>query len=330
LVQECPQDVPKKVGRVIVVTGKLAGLERELEEAARDDCAKWLTELRERIKEELKVGLSLAVETCDKIAGDFGFSWVDAKACYEIGAEGEQPDAQGTQSRWYDPYHIVVSTAFALEMCHRDLLNGRDKNLLVLATLLHDQGYYAVTDKSRWTGKESRTIHMQEGAASAAEWLCGKGLQEGELGRVVGAIAVHDNPYIGFSLGRDDVLRKALRDCDRVWVMHALSFYKDWYHGERDYSSPGMGIEGFLRDRAIQFLSGKAESLFGPLEISQKDLERNAQRIERPFFELTERRVCKLVRRRLAEVSDKGQVKDDLAELIDKDTRLFFEAWSVG
>jgi hypothetical protein len=314
---------------VIVVTGKLAGLERELEEAARNDRAKWLAGLREKIKEELKVGLSLAVETCDKVAGDFGFSWVDAKACYEINEEDEHRDAQSRQSRWYDPYHIVVSTVFALEMCHRDLVNGRDKNLLVLATLLHDRGYYAVKDKSRWTGQESRTIHMQEGAASAAEWLCGKGLQEGELGRVVGAIAVHDNPYIGFSLGRDDVLRKALRDCDRVWVMHALSFYKDWYHVERDYSGLGMGIEGLLKDRAVQFFPCKAEGLFEPLKISQKDLERNTQGIERPFFELTERRVCRLARRRLAEVSDRGQIKDNLPELIEKDTGLFFEAWSV-
>lgn len=311
------------------MTSRLEGLERQLEEAARNDRAKWLTGLREKIKEELKVDSSLPVETCDKIAGDFGFSWVDADTRYEIDEEGEHRDAQNTQSRWYDPYHIVVSTMFALEMGHRDLVNGRDKNLLVLATLLHDQGYYAVKDKSRWTGKESRTIHMQEGAASAAEWLCGKGLQEGELGRVVGAIAVHDNPYIGLSLGRDDVLRKALRDCDRVWVMHVLSFYKDWHHGERDYASLGMDIEGLLKDRAIQFFAGKAESLFAPLKISQKDLERNAQGIERPFFELTERRVCKLVRRRLAEVSDKGQIKDDLPELIERDTGLFFEAWSA-
>ena len=37
------------------------------------------------------------------------------------------------------------------------------------------------------------------------------------MGKIVGMISVHDNPYIGIPVQGKD--RLALRDCDRIWVM---------------------------------------------------------------------------------------------------------------
>jgi hypothetical protein len=237
-------------------------------------------------------------------------------------------------NRWYDPYHILFSTGFALRLVHAEKSSLPSIELIVPAILLHDTGYYAVQDKSQWSGKDSRIIHMQEGAARAAGvlWEHGQSFTSEDVERIIGMIAVHDNPYLEIAIG-EDPLRRALRDCDRVWVMHALSFYKDWAHKKSDY--PG-GIVDFLVDRAVQFYGKQfpdwLEKSFG--QPSPDLVEKNRKRIEQPDFTLTRTLIDQLFRRRIEEIGaiqskpfQKGyetleEHEDYLADRIDGDFAL--------
>jgi len=145
--------------------------------------------------------------------------------------------------RWYDPCHVLFSTDFALALIEEE---GCARSI-VTAIMLHDIGYFAIEDKTQWSNPNSRIVHMQEGAALAARVLCENGFAATEIEEIVGMIAVHDNPYIRIPI-RGNV-RLEMRDCDRVWVMHALSFYKDWASKHKAYKHP----RDFLHDRMIQF-----------------------------------------------------------------------------
>lgn len=210
-------------------------------------------------------------------------------------------------SRWYDPYHVLFSTGFALKLVNvlRDSIPQVE--LVIPAILLHDVGYYAVQDETLWSGKESRIVHMQAGAARAAHilWQCGRRLEAEAVEAIVGMVAVHDNPYVGIPIGQAP-LQQAVRDCDRVWVMHALSFYKDWHHKKGDYQARSEGIEGFLADRTIQFYGAQAPaSLAGyirrPPDAPAKKSERE---VEKPHFPLTVECVEELIKRRWQEVNE--------------------------
>ncbi len=184
--------------------------------------------------------------------------------------------------RWYDPYHILFSTDFALSLVQEEKLDP----LIIPGIILHDIGYFALEDKSQWSSKESRITHMQEGVPLAAKVLCENGFDPSEIEKILGMISVHDNPYIGLSIhGKDSKERKdrlGLRDCDRIWVMHLLSFYKDL-----TAKSEGGGLsKEFLHDRMTQFYGW--EHPFGnKWEIRIERVIKNAPRIEIPTYEFT-------------------------------------------
>ncbi len=217
-------------------------------------------------------------------------------------------------SRWYDPYHILFSTGFSLRLARALTASIPKIELIIPAVLLHDIGYYAVQDKEQWSGKEARITHMQEGAARAARilWECGRHLEPDEVEQIVGMVAVHDNPYIGLPIGNAPI-RQALRDCDRVWVMHALSFYKDWYHTRNQYSD----IEELLADRTVQFYAAHVpDSMRDRIQQQLPELvAKNQLRVEVPHFALTEKAVGRLIGRRGAEIDYiKGQGFSDMTE----------------
>src|SRR3989304_1878741 len=54
--------------------------------------------------------------------------------------------------RWYDPYHILFSTDFALDLVEVEKLD----RLIVAGIMLHDIGYFAIEDKTQWNSPESR------------------------------------------------------------------------------------------------------------------------------------------------------------------------------
>ncbi len=136
----------------------------------------------------------------------------------------EQYYREAVLGRWYDPCHVCYSTLFAINLIER----GEASKLVVPAIIMHDLGYYSsLVDKENWSSLNARIIHMQEGAALAAKILAVEDeFDFDEVERIVGMVASHDNKYLGIPTNDPD--RLALRDADRAWVMHPLSFYKDW------------------------------------------------------------------------------------------------------
>jgi len=128
--------------------------------------------------------------------------------------------------RWYDPYHVLFSTGFAFELTRT---NQSISPLITPAIILHDIGYSALTNeaKANWNASQNRIIHMQEGAGMAAKALVHVGGFDGdEIGNIVGMVASHDNLILGIQT--NNPLRLALIDADRIWVMHFISFWKDF------------------------------------------------------------------------------------------------------
>lgn len=160
----------------------------------------------------------------------------------------------GTDSggRWYDPYHVAYSTLFAVKL----VKNGEASPLVVPAVILHDIGYHSqFVDKVNWSSKNSRIIHMQEGAGMAAKILSvGGRFSASEIGAIVGMVASHDNGYLGIAEANAD--RLAVRDADRIWVMHPLSFYKDWLSKK----AKGEDLS------PLDLFQSRLTSFYGPLE----------------------------------------------------------------
>ena len=222
------------------------------------------------------------------------------------------------KKRWYDPCHVLFSTDFALAL----VAEGCERSI-VTAIMLHDIGYFALEDKTQWSNPNSRIIHMQEGAALAARVLRKIGYTAKEMEKIVGMIAVHDNPYIGIPI-RGDV-RLCLRDCDRIWVMHVLSFYKDWTSKHRAYTHP----REFLHDRMIQFYGSEHPLEEDEWRLDTDILKKNAARIETPARPLTRKVVQRQFEQRIQELRDDELLTDVngfrtyLASQIDRE--LFWE-----
>jgi len=202
--------------------------------------------------------------------------------------------------RWYDPCHVLFSTDFALALVEEE---GCARSI-VTAIVLHDIGYFAIEDKTQWSSPNSRIIHMQEGAALAARVLCENGFSATEIEEIVGMIAVHDNPYIGIPI-RGNV-RLEMRDCDRIWVMHVLSFYKDWTSKHRAYAHP----KDFLHDRMIQFYGREHPFDKDEWRVDTDIVEKNAARIETPARPLTRKVVQRQFEQRIQELRDDGLLND--------------------
>ena len=203
--------------------------------------------------------------------------------------------------RWYDPLHILFSTNFAIGLADAENIS----RLIVTGTLLHDIGYFAIEDKNNWSNHQARITHMQEGTALAAGVLVDCGYTRDEIVEVLGMIAVHDNPYLGIDI--HGKARLGMRDCDRVWVMHMASFYKDVASRDDRMLSPGR----FLTDRVIQFY-GWAHPFENIGLVSIEQVKRNAQRIEVPTFAHTQALIFQQFESRISEL-DTGIFNDPVA-----------------
>ena len=147
-------------------------------------------------------------------------------------------------SRFYDRYHILFSTHFAVRLARND---KKISPLIVPAIILHDVGYgvLSVKDKENWNDSQVRILHMQEGAAIAAKILIEVGgYNAQEIETIVGMVATHDNGYLDIETKNPD--RLALIDADRIWVMHFISFYKDW-------SFKKISLKDFFQTRWLNF-----------------------------------------------------------------------------
>jgi hypothetical protein len=205
--------------------------------------------------------------------------------------------AEPARRRWYDPFHIVYSTLFAIDLVAADNADP----LIIPAVLLHDIGYAAIADSlgtSAWRDPASRITHMQEGAALAARVLAELGFAPAEIETVVGMVAVHDNPYLGIPLHGET--RKLMRDCDRAWVMHPLSFYKDWSAKADDDPNSDLGF--FLAVRRVHFFGPPDAGGGSAWGVTPAVLQRASARVEPPFSPFARAHIDGQFRRRRQEV----------------------------
>jgi hypothetical protein len=201
--------------------------------------------------------------------------------------------------RWYDTYHILFSTSFALDLVEVERLD----RLIVSGIILHDVGYLAIEDRMQWSSPHIRITHMQEGVALAGRVLSEHGFMAKELEKILGMIAVHDNPYLGIKIEGPD--RLGLRDCDRVWVMHILSFYKDVTSKPDRYEHP----REYLHDRMTQFYAW--EQPFGSeWDVTIDKMRKNIQRIEIPTYGYTKDYVRRQFDRRIRELQSSDLLYD--------------------
>ena len=198
-----------------------------------------------------------------------------------------------TKKRWYDPYHILFSTDFAMKLIAAEGLS----RLIIPGIILHDIGYFALEDKSQWSARDARITHMQEGVPLAARVLYENGYSPSEVQTILGMISVHDNPYIGLPIRGKD--RLGMRDCDRIWVMHLVSFYKDLC----SKSESGSGHKDFLHNRIIQFYA--SDQPFGnEWHVTPEKIALNASRIEIPTFAFTRSCVQRQITSRIRELEE--------------------------
>jgi hypothetical protein len=202
-----------------------------------------------------------------------------------------------SRRRWYDQFHVVYSTLIAL-----DLVAAENADPLIIpAVLLHDIGYAAIgggAGPAAWRDPTSRITHMQEGAALAARVLSDLNYTSGEIETIVGMVAVHDNPYLGIPLCGDT--RRLMRDCDRAWVMHPLSFYKDW--SAKGDSDPNRDLAFFLAVRRVHFFGPPETTEADPWGITPAVVDRAKTRIEQPFSPYARSHIDSQLRRRRQEI----------------------------
>ncbi|MGY3565106.1 HD domain-containing protein [Sinomonas sp. RB5] len=122
-----------------------------------------------------------------------------------------------TRTRGND-IHLPISVAYAERLC--DAYPGADRELVLVATLLHDTGWARV-DESRilsegftgdWRKAQIRYEHEHQGCLVAREVLPGLGYSEEFVERVTAIIEGHDTRHVAYSL--EDAL---MRDADRLW-----------------------------------------------------------------------------------------------------------------
>ncbi|GAB2747023.1 HD domain-containing protein [Sinomonas soli] len=122
-----------------------------------------------------------------------------------------------TRTRGND-IHLPISVAYAERLC--DAYAGADRELVLVATLLHDTGWARV-DESRilsegftgdWRKAAIRYEHEHQGCLVAREVLPGLGYADEFVERVTAIIDGHDTRHVAYSL--EDAL---MRDADRLW-----------------------------------------------------------------------------------------------------------------
>ena len=122
-----------------------------------------------------------------------------------------------TRTRGND-IHLPISVAYAERLC--DAYPSADRELVLVATLLHDTGWARV-DESRilsegftgdWRKAQIRYEHEHQGCLVAQEVLPGLGYADEFVERVTAIIDGHDTRHVAYSL--EDAL---VRDADRAW-----------------------------------------------------------------------------------------------------------------
>lgn len=138
-----------------------------------------------------------------------------------------------TRSRAND-LHLPIVAAYAARLC--DAYPEADRELVIVATILHDTGW-AHVDQSRivsegfrgsgdWRQAIIRYEHEVEGMKVARRVLPGLGYEDAFIDRVCEIIDGHDTRKVAFSI--EDAL---VRDSDRLWRFDqaGIAMSMEWF-----------------------------------------------------------------------------------------------------
>lgn len=132
------------------------------------------------------------------------------------------------EGRWWDIWHVEVSTANMLQMLEEEGQNALGA-VLIPAIIMHDIGWSRVGEERdfNWDDPNLRMKHMAEGAKLAESILNDIGYPSEYIPEIIELIAHHDDEY----LGKPSVTlkEKILRDADASFILSYPSFWKDWY-----------------------------------------------------------------------------------------------------
>ncbi len=209
--------------------------------------------------------------------------------------------------RFYDMWHIPLSTRFMSDLCKNRNLN---RNTFIPTIILHDSGYAKIVGnnpnlaKGNWNA-DTRIAHMHYGQEIAQE-LFNKykfNLTNEEKQQIKAIIATHDNPYINKPLIEEN--EKIHRDADRIYVLSFTSFVKDFlrYKEKNKNTTP----EGFLRSR-ICFFFNKEEceklDIDVTLKPTKEDFEKYKIRYEPMYSKLGRERNIVQLKARIEDIKN--------------------------
>ncbi|MBI5003337.1 hypothetical protein HZC31_08190 [Candidatus Woesearchaeota archaeon] len=222
--------------------------------------------------------------------------------------------------RFYDMWHIPLSTRFMIALCQKEKL---ERAVFVSAIMLHDSGYAKITQGNNALKKgnisaDERISHMYYGQVLAEDLFKknkGFGLTKKFQERIKALIATHDNPYIGKPLTTRE--EKIHRDADRYYVLSFTSFIKDFLrYLEQD---PTLSPNEFMKGRICMFFLESEIQAYGfqekftPLA---SDFEKYQKKYEPMFTALGREKALLQLRERMQDIE---------AGLFEMDEKAFAE-----
>jgi len=130
------------------------------------------------------------------------------------------------RGRSYDVPHIEWMMKVAEEIADNE---GFDKKILLPIVILHDVGYSAIADKNpNVKGRETKIIHMREGAVIAENILKEVSYDPGLAKKIVRYVSVHDNWILGDDAPFRECREMALfNDLDFIWPQTSPAAFKE-------------------------------------------------------------------------------------------------------
>lgn len=142
-----------------------------------------------------------------------------------------------TRARGND-FHLPVSVAYARRLC--DAYPAADRELVLIATLLHDTGWAHVDEdriisegfRGDWRKSNIRFEHERQGCLVARRVLPALGYSDDFIERVCAIIDGHDTRREAHSL--EDAL---MRDADRSWRFDrvGIALASGWFYQTPDF-----------------------------------------------------------------------------------------------
>ena len=171
--------------------------------------------------------------------------------------------AEGYQDCRFDKGHARIATEYAIELSEAE---GADLRIVLPAIILHDIGWYFISEEDRKIALDSkhlrfneiRRAHEIEGARKAEEILKGVDYDSYLIPKIVGIIQEHDTKK-----SSDTIEEAVVKLADRIWIFSKVGFEADLTRGVGDASSLlkrlGEKLAGTYSGTGINFTDSARE-----------------------------------------------------------------------